>query len=240
MDRSYPAIWSASLGAVECELRSVYDKVVMAVLSEAQLLRIVLLRFGKNPEDMRAENRIEIPSAGGPRITLGPCSEAFAIHFDTLMYAKDVDPYFKLYELMEGAGVKSDKFYEEAYEVIGVDHRLTLRIEDVEVTSDDDAREVLMWVGNGALFELDVVPGLGLAMPLLSQQREDSYVHPAELASSRQPRRDYDPQPLFLYWHARSIPETPLVHSFSTTIKSWNTISLPTRAPRLLSHYARS
>lgn len=73
-----------------------------------------------------------------------------------------------------------------------------------------------MRVGNAALFELDVAADLGLSIPLLPGPEERD-VHPLEFAASTpmlQPPRlhkEYDPDPLFLYWYARSIPEMPLV-----------------------------
>jgi len=212
MDRSYPAIWSEELGAVECELRSVHDKIIDTDLTKKGLTYVVMFAFGKDPEDTGPESRIKIPSRGGPCITVGPCSEAFAIHFDTLEYAMDVDAYNKLYDVMEEAGVEPDA----AYQVVGINHHLTLRIEGVRMASEEDARKVLMKLGNGVLFELDSVPELGLSMPLLSRIEERD-VHPAEIVASEQGlhppelHKDYDPDPLFLYWYARSIPEMPLI-----------------------------
>jgi hypothetical protein len=70
MDRSYPAIWSPRFGAVECELRSVRSKAIKSDLGEEELLHVVLAMFGKYPQAMSPENRINIPSVGGTRITI--------------------------------------------------------------------------------------------------------------------------------------------------------------------------
>jgi hypothetical protein len=86
------------------------------------------------------------------------------------------------------------------------------------MASEDDAREALARFGNSLLFELDAGSGLGLSMPLLPRVEERYYdshpvvtaaaafrAHPPELGS------EYDRDPLFLYWYARSAPEMPLI-----------------------------
>lgn len=99
--RDYIGVWSPSLGVVECTVASVYDNAFTVHLSEEQLLQAVLRAFGKDAENMSAESRIRIPSSKGLHITLGPCSEAFAIHLDTLKYGMDLDAYYTLEEVMK-------------------------------------------------------------------------------------------------------------------------------------------
>lgn len=207
-----PAIWSKGRQAVECELHSVYDRLVDAGLRKKDIARVALLALGKKAEDIGPQDRVEIDYRGDLRITVGACSEAFAIHLDALEYGMDVDAYFQLFDTMEEAGVAAD----EAYQVTRVDHHLTLRIEGSPLASESEAQDLLMRVGNAALFELDAAADLGLAMPLLYTMEERD-VHPLEVAASmstlRSPRlhRKYDPEPLSLYWYARAIPEMPLV-----------------------------
>lgn len=100
--------------------------------------------------------------------------------------------------------------------VTGIDYRLTLRIEGVRLTSEDEARETFRRVGNSALFEIDRISELGLYIPRYPE-RGERHKHPVEAESSRanlEPPaldREYSAAPLLLYWHARSTPEMPLV-----------------------------
>jgi hypothetical protein len=217
-DSRYNAIWSAEKGVVECEPTWSPDRSVDNTFQLNSLLRATMKAFGKDPDDVSPENRAQTTGPGDLRVSLGPCSEAFAIIYTDLDVLINPDNH-ETFDI-ESFGVdKALGFVRWKFCHV---YRLTLRIEGASLASEREALDLLADVGGAALFELDCAYGVGLSLPIIPFGSEDEFAHDELLSGadgdhaetpmlkpSELPRR-YEQAPLSLYWHARAMPELPL------------------------------
>lgn len=90
--------------------------------------------------------------------------------------------------------------------------RLTIRLDEVQVTTHDRARDLLERLSNAALFQLD----LAIDVPLLLAEERGAMVRrrrPArrEPVSLQPPAFEYDQEAITLYWYARTATRIPLL-----------------------------
>jgi hypothetical protein len=138
-------------------------------------------------EDLRHPRRLRM-GAGGLPVSVGPCSNAWALWANVTGTSAD------------GSRVRVRRI-------------LTLRVEDAELPSEEAAVELLERITNAALFELGRESGVGL----VPSRRSLPPSFPAAIGREgrgplREPlvvRREYEARPMSLYWYAEEATEMP-------------------------------
>lgn len=182
---SYDAMWSETLGAVECELTPC-DRPLGALAAgeeHDESVEDVLHALGHDvysDEDHDPDKRVRFEIAGDAEVSVGPASDPWVVRNLALDNTDD------------GQDVE-------------VQRGLTLRIEGVDLPDQGRAEEVLERMGNAALFELDRAMGVGLRMRMHAGRTRA----PAEVTGDLPARLalEYDREPMSLYWYARTAEE---------------------------------
>ncbi len=183
--RVYDAMWSETLGALECELVPC-DRPPGAPgygSDHQDSVDGILAALGHDVysgDDHDADKRVRFAFGDGAEVSIGPASDAWVVRtFD----AENTDDY----------------------EDLKVRRVPTLRIEGVELPDQDRAEAVLERAGNAALFELDRALGIGLRLATHTwgkpERGDVSGDLPARLML------EYDRGAMSLYWYARSAEE---------------------------------
>lgn len=181
--QDFEAIWSPKLKVIECELQPLSR---MGMPSK-YLMRRLARAIGEELEGDAETARFEFDKSENNQIvSIGSASEDYAI----LTFAKT-----------------SIHRYEFAK------RRPTIRIENIEVTTHDQAKRILEKVGNSLLFKLDITSNIGYKLA------EDREIRRSYLRRKKQehdldksyPTYEYDSEPMSLYWYAKSAIDMPLL-----------------------------
>lgn len=196
------ALWSPSLGAIECPLTSGWGQLNQPFgRSTEHNVERVMRALGVIPdageegeadayyEELRPPRRLRM-DAGGLSVSIGPCSNAWALWANATGNSAD------------GSGVMVNRI-------------LTLRVEGAELPSEEAAVELLERIVNAALFELGRESDVGL----VPSRRPLPPTFRAEIGREgrgplREPpvvRREYDARPMSLYWYAEEATRMPLL-----------------------------
>lgn len=181
--QDFEAIWSPKLKVIECELQPLSR---MGMPSK-YLMRRLARAIGEELEGDAETARFEFDKSENNQIvSIGSASEDYAI----LTFAKT-----------------SIHRYEFAK------RRPTIRIENIEVTTHDQAKRILEKVGNSLLFKLDITSNIGYKLA------EDREIRRSYFRRKKQehdldksyPTYEYDSEPMSLYWYAKSAIDMPLL-----------------------------
>lgn len=181
--QDFEAIWSPKLKVIECELQPLSR---MGMPSKYLMIRLARA-IGEELEGDAETARFEFDKSENNQIvSIGSASEDYAI----LTFAKT-----------------SIHRYEFAK------RRPTIRIENIEVTTHDQAKRILEKVGNSLLFKLDITSNIGYKLA------EDREIRRSYLRRKKQehdldksyPTYEYDSEPMSLYWYAKSAIDMPLL-----------------------------
>lgn len=190
--RGFEASWSPEYRVIECNL---LEGTSRALLWSEERWRVesVLNKLGletDRAEPLDPERRIEFDSDTDLSISIGPAT--------TMQGVLSILPE----ELFPVEGSEED-----------IARTLTLQVRGVEVTTHDDAVELLERVGNSVLFQIDL--SLGLALTLERSRRDFTapWRYKGELKSSNPlppVRFEYDREPMSLYWSGKAASAMPL------------------------------
>ena len=187
----YTAIWSVSLGSIECELTPCNRLPGAPTYGEShhESVEDVLLELGYDldTETLDPEERVWFETNDGATISIGPASNSFVVMTDSLHNATD------------------GKYHPRGEDLV-VRRDLTLRLEGVELPNESRAEELLEQLGNSALFGLDRTSGIGLRLASYAGRKRRRENHSAQELAHRI-TTEYDREPMSLYWYARSAEE---------------------------------
>jgi hypothetical protein len=181
--QDFEAIWSPKFKIIECELQTLSRMGVPG----RYLLRKLARALGEELENDDVTTRFEFEkSENNHSVSIGSASTEYAI----LTFAKSS---FHRYEFAK--------------------KRPTLRIENVEVTTHEQAKRILEKVGNSLLFKLDITNNIGYKLA------EDREIRRSYLRRKKEehdldrsfPTYEYDSEPMSLYWYAKSAIDMPLL-----------------------------
>ena len=181
--KDYEAVWSAKLKVIECELQT-----MSRIGPPSRFLLSRLARAsGEDTSNIDEHYRFEFDkSEKGQFFSIGSATLDYAI----LSYSKDKRPSFDFAR-----------------------RRATLRIENIEVKTHDQAKRILEKIGNSVLFKLDLTINLGYKLASeRDMRRRISHRRPAEYELDKSfPTYEYDNEPMSLYWYAKSAYDMPLL-----------------------------
>lgn len=197
----YEGIWSNELGCIECEINA-----TNLVLPQRYILRKLSRYLGLDEDESTYDvNEREEPtnivlySSDEMKVSIGYASKEFFI----LSINKD--------------GRRYD--FDKDMSRIG---KVTIKIEDVAVKTQDEAKKILEKISNTLFFQVDVLFDFPIT---LSPRRESRYVRikKGKKAVSRDKfeKRDidlkyeYDEIPMALYWLAQSSSYSPIFRYFA-------------------------
>lgn len=181
--QDFEAIWSPKFKVIECELQPLSR---MGMPSK-YLMRRLARAIGEELEGDAETARFEFDKSENNHIvSIGSASTDYAI----LTFAKT-----------------SIHRYEFAK------RRPTIRIENIEITTHDQAKRILEKVGNSLLFKLDITNNIGYKLA------EDREIRRSYFRRKKQehdldksyPTYEYDSEPMSLYWYAKSAIDMPLL-----------------------------
>jgi len=181
--QDFEAIWSPKFKVIECELQTVTR---MGVPSRYLLNRLAkALREEFENDDVTTRFEFD-KSENNHTVSIGSASTEYAI----LTFAKT-----------------SIHKYEFAKK------RPTLRIENIDVTTHEQAKKILEKIGNSLLFKLDITNNIGYKLAedrdiRRSYLRRKNQEHDLDKAF---PTYEYDSEPMSLYWYAKSAMDMPLL-----------------------------
>jgi hypothetical protein len=193
MASDFDAIWSATLGAVECKVEPYKSNVgIGAALPRAEreeaTTRHVLGELGFEIYDEEGDEillgptaRLSLEVTDHVRASVGACSDAWAVWQNLVRNPHEGEP----------VGVPV------------VRRELTLRVEGAEVPDVARAGDLLERLGDASLFELDLASGVGLRLVRWARGLDE----PAPVGIQYLPTRlfgEYDPKPMSLYRYGRS------------------------------------
>ncbi|WET69718.1 hypothetical protein [Sphingobacterium sp.] len=91
--------------------------------------------------------------------------------------------------------------------------RLTLKIENINLSTHDNAKKVLEKLGNSVLFKLDITINLGFKLTEDKDIRKSFFRHSNSTYEfdSTFPTYEYDDEPMSLYWYAKGATDMPLL-----------------------------
>lgn len=191
------AIWSPTLGAVECEVEPYGSGRSWFTGEDRQnemkrTARSVLKNLGvevNEDENLDPDMRLSMKAGNGISVSVGPCSEEWVVWMNLVRNPREGEP---------------------GDEVV-VQRTLTLRVEGVEVPDEPRAGAVLDRLGDAALFEIDRASEVALRLVRVERRsvgsrrrNETASALPTRLAA------EYDRKPMSLYWYGRSAWEASM------------------------------
>ena len=195
--KNYEAIWSAELGCIECEIQE------PRLMAPIRFLLRRLARSFKVCEEFRDERGITNASKvllfenESIKITVGYCSKEFAF----------------LSSYKEGRHID--------FETVNERFRLTIRIENRTVSTEEDARNLLEKIANSLFYQIDVLYGFAITLAARRISREERLTR-AKRGSQKEIREvnlrldyEYDRVPMSLYWFAESNTTSPIFMFFA-------------------------
>lgn len=181
--KDFEAIWSPKFKVIECELQPVSRMGT----SSHYLIRRLAKALGEEFDDKDENIRFEFDkSEDNYIVSVGGASVEYAI----LSFSSHGMPRFEYAR-----------------------RRPTIRIENIEVSSHDQAQRILEKVGNAILFKLDLTSNIGYK---LSEDREIRRAYFRRKKQSYEldksfPNYEYDSEAMSLYWYAKSAVDMPLL-----------------------------
>lgn len=179
----YEAIWSSGDGVLECELTiGGFVSPMLAV----QLLSRLFNGEAENAEGVENENRDRLDLGTvepGVRVSIGRGSLEHSV----------------LTGLQRGG-----------FAMPRIRPRSTIKFEGTQVTTHDQALQLLDRLGNAVLFKLDLVTAHPFHLRT-ERVRVRTRHRRVETVQWSPPRYSYDPEPMSLYWYARDSSEMPLL-----------------------------
>ena len=196
--QGYEAIWSFSLRNIECEviqsgsfcrpaLGSILRKLSRYTPSSNHTLDSKYLTSTLNHFEVTS---IELEPIGNIKVSIGLCSEEFAILSACRQWEEDLDRFQRL--------------------------RITLKLSEVEVKTHDEAYKIMEKISNSLFFQIDLLAELSIN---LVTQRENRFQRREQLKKRANkivdkkietPKYEYDPEPMSFYWHAKNSSGMPL------------------------------
>ncbi|SRR5260221_6563769 len=186
--KSYEAIWSNELNFIECQLQA--DGVFQ---SPMLIKRRIEILFGLTKDEEDDDNEIRITNYEFPsphkkvKILLGDSSDEFSI----------LSNYKR--ELFMSSG--------------RIRRRTTIRIEGLELSTHEQALQMLLKIGNSVLFQMDLATNLPIHLTMDRDIFKDLRLRRRNksIPSLHPPKFEYDHEPMSLYWYARTSLNMPLL-----------------------------
>lgn len=181
--KDFEAIWSPKFKTIECQIEPTFRQILPSLIHHSRLAR----GLGQEWDDSRPFARYEMgTSESGTTISIGGAS----IEFSIILWARDRIPKFEFAK-----------------------KRLTLKIENVEVSQHDKAQILLEKIGNSLLFKLDLSSGLGYKLAQNRDVKNRQIIKRKDLFELQKsfPTYEYDGEPMSLYWYAKSAADMPLL-----------------------------
>jgi len=181
--KDFEAVWSPKFKVIECELQPVSR---MGAPSH-YLIRRIAKALGEELDEKDENIRFEFEKSEDDYIiSIGGASMEYAI----LSFSNHGLPRFEYAK-----------------------KRPTIRIENIDISSHDQAKRVLEKVGNALLFKLDLTSNIGYK---LAEDREIRRAYFRRKKEAHEldksfPNYEYDSEPMSLYWYARSAVDMPLL-----------------------------
>lgn len=195
---NYEAIWSSELNCIECQLQNPRS------IPSSRFLMKSISKYFETKEDVIEDSNIREPinctiySSDTANVSIGYSSKEFAI----------------LTGFKEGRRITLD--------VEKFRYRVTLKIENINVKTEEEARNYLEKISNTLFYQIDLLYNLTLILSPRSISRDERI--------RRQFRRvdrqdfelrkisleyEYDKIPLSLYWFAQSSTSSPIFMYFA-------------------------
>ncbi|APH39487.1 hypothetical protein [Methanohalophilus halophilus] len=203
--QDYEAIWSSDRKNIECEINLI-NADNRPVPTSFLLRRLQIFSdedFEKsNGEDSEKLDRISFPCKGNIDISIGICSDEFAI----LQYGKrDSSPFLFSRKRANGENVAS------------IRHPLTLKLSNVDVEQHDDAVDILRKLANSLFFQIDLL--VDVPLNLVPQRENMIEKRKRRMRQHSRVKNDakinklkykYDDEPISSYWNAKANSNMPL------------------------------
>lgn len=195
---NYEAIWSTELKCIECQLQNPRS------ISPGRYLMKSLSKYFDAEEEIIEDRNIKEPincivySSDNVNVSIGYSSKEFAI----------------LTGFKEGRRLTID--------VEKFRYRITLKIENVEVKTEEEARNLLEKISNTLFYQIDVLYNFTLTLSPRSISRDERMRrHSRRVDPQDIELRDisldyeYDKIPMSLYWFAQSSASSPIFMYFA-------------------------
>jgi len=185
--KGYEAIWSKDLKVIEAEIS--YADVNGRFFFD-RLHRLICKPEKNEDEETEVEiMNIPLPGIDDLEISIGYCSPEFAF----LIGSRERGPRAR---------------YAKG---------LTLRISNTKTQTHDNAKDVLDKIANSIFFQID----LTFELPINLQAKRESYIERREKkirkqmfidesATIKEPKYEYDSEPISLYWYAKESVNMPI------------------------------
>lgn len=185
--KDFEAVWSPKLKVIECEI----EPVNRSFAPSSYLLRKLGRVLGEEIADIEENVRFNLEkSEHGIQVSLGNASLDYSI----LTFLKDRRGRFEFNR-----------------------RRSTIRIENIDISTHDQAKKSLEKIGNSVLFKFDLTINTGLKL-VEDREIRRTYFRRKRLSSELDktfPTYEYDTEPMSLYWYARSAFDMPLLQFLS-------------------------
>ena len=181
--QDYEAIWSPKFKVIECELQSVSR----TGAPRHYFIRRLAQALGEEIESDEENIRLDLTDSENLyNVSVGTASVEYAI----LSYSKDTMYSFEFAK-----------------------RRSTLRIENIEITTHDQAKKILEKVGNSILFKLDITNNTGYKLAEDREIRRSYFRRKKQVQEIDKtfPAYEYDDEPMSLYWYSKSAFDMPLL-----------------------------
>ena len=181
--KDYEAVWSMSDGIIECTLQNVSRMLMSGNYQFNQLAR----RLGLLPtKEDEAIKRIDFDQGDNNyKASIGYASVEHAIL---------------------SAGTFGVRNFESCT------RRITIRIENIELKSHDQALDLLEKIGNSLLFKIDLTSNISFKLAVDETRRSPiNRVKTEYIVDLTFPIYEYDKEPMSLYWYAKSAHDMPLL-----------------------------
>lgn len=181
--KDFEAIWSPKYNSIECEI----TPIVRNLMPASYLLKKLGKLFCEDDIEPEEFARYELEkSENGIVVSIGSASLEYAI----LSFSK-----------------------ERMFRFEFARKRATIRIDNIDVSKHERAKNLLEKIGNSVLFKLDLSSNIGFK---LADDREirRAYFRRKKTETDVDksfPTYEYDSEPMSLYWYAKSAIEMPLL-----------------------------
>lgn len=204
----YEAIWSSGLRNIECEViqsgslnRPFFQKNILRRVSryvpscKKTSDSFSVDEYNINEPSIDKITSIELQPIGNIKVSIGMCSEDFAILSACRQWEEDPDRLQK--------------------------HRITLKLSDVEVNTHAEAYKLMEKISNSLFFQIDLLADLPIN---LVTQRENRLqrrsllkrrVNRNTVTEIEAPKYEYDSEPMAFYWYAKNNSSMPLFQFLS-------------------------
>ena len=194
--KNYEAIWSAELGCIECEVQEPRLTLPVRFLMRRLAKSFKIIETNQEKNGIPNASRVILFGNDNIRITVGCWSKEFAF----------------LSSYKEGRHIDL---------TAGERLRITLKIENVSITTEKEARSLLETIANSLFYQINVLSGYSLVLAArrlsldkrFARAQRGVQIETGEIELKLD--YEYDKVPMSLYWFAESNTESPIFMYFA-------------------------